>query len=353
MDARHARTYVTPSFRQPAIRRRCDPALSSARHAPPMIVGSAVVIAVLVVRLVPPGRRGARSIDPAPWSQAGIVRVQANRKTIRAPRGRHRRARNRWCTRATEGARRRRPDHLQRRIEARAAAQYVMQASSTTDLEAQKPSGSAPRSSIGSPTVQSLPEILHEPQWPIRGWPSMIRDQPGPVPGHPRRLHQLCPESRTRCSPRRWISCRARSKAMQIQVKSVDEQIKLDPGRDGRRTRPSTSRATAPKSRLITPIQRSIADLAGRRGSLESDIARLHQQQGETRMQVAANRDTRESRAAESLRQIPQSKIADTLPRLACHGGTFEQHGRCARRSTAATCFGHHPVHRGRCHRGR
>jgi HlyD family type I secretion membrane fusion protein len=70
----------------------------------------------------------------------------------------------------------------------------------------------------------------------------------------------------------------------------------------------------APKP-LILRYQRSIADLSGRKGSLMSDIARLHQQMGETQMQIAANRDTRESQAADGLRDA-QTKIADTLPRL-------------------------------------
>jgi multidrug efflux pump subunit AcrA (membrane-fusion protein) len=70
----------------------------------------------------------------------------------------------------------------------------------------------------------------------------------------------------------------------------------------------------APKP-LILKYQRSIADLAGRKGSLLSDIARLNQQKGETRMQMAATRDQRESQAAEQLRDT-QAKIADTAPRL-------------------------------------
>ena len=39
-----------------------------------------------------------------------------------------------------------------------------------------------------------------------------------------------------------------------------------------------------------------VADLVGRKGSLVADIARLKQQMGETRMQMAATRDTRVSK---------------------------------------------------------
>src|SRR6185503_875756 len=99
----------------------------------------------------------------------------------------------------------------------------------------------------------------------------------------------------------------------QTQVASVDEQIKL--------TKDEMSgyqklydQGFAPKP-LILKYERSIADLEGRRGSLLSDIARLRQQMGETRMQMAATRDQRESQAAADLRDT-QAKIADTTPRL-------------------------------------
>jgi HlyD family type I secretion membrane fusion protein len=106
------------------------------------------------------------------------------------------------------------------------------------------------------------------------------------------------------------------------QVKSIDEQIKL--------TKDEMSgyqelydKGFAPKP-LILRYQRSIADLDGKKGSLLSDIARLHQQMGETRMQMAAGRDTRESQAAEGLRDT-QAKIADTTPRLTAARETLEQ----------------------------
>jgi HlyD family type I secretion membrane fusion protein len=70
----------------------------------------------------------------------------------------------------------------------------------------------------------------------------------------------------------------------------------------------------APKP-LILGQQRSLADLAGRKGSLLADMARLKQQMGETRMQLASLRDQRASQAAEEVRDS-QSKLADTLPRL-------------------------------------
>jgi HlyD family type I secretion membrane fusion protein len=99
----------------------------------------------------------------------------------------------------------------------------------------------------------------------------------------------------------------------QTQVASVDEQIKLTQDEmAGYQT--LYDKGFAPKP-LILRYERSIADLQGRKGSLMSDIARMHQQMGETRMQGATNRDTRSSQAAEGLRDA-QSHLADLTPRL-------------------------------------
>jgi len=70
----------------------------------------------------------------------------------------------------------------------------------------------------------------------------------------------------------------------------------------------------APKT-LILRYERTLAELAGRKGQLQSDIARLKQQMGETRLQLTSIRNERESRAAEGLRDS-QAKLADVIPRL-------------------------------------
>jgi HlyD family type I secretion membrane fusion protein len=99
----------------------------------------------------------------------------------------------------------------------------------------------------------------------------------------------------------------------EAQVASVDEQAKLLQDELNGYLQ-LYEKGFAPKP-VILARQRALADLAGRKGSLVADIARLKQQMGETRMQMAATRDTRESQAAEGLRDT-QAKIADTLPRL-------------------------------------
>lgn len=99
----------------------------------------------------------------------------------------------------------------------------------------------------------------------------------------------------------------------QAQIASVQDQTKLtDEEMSGYKT--LYAKGYAPKQ-LILRYQRSMSDLAGRKGSLLADVARLRQQQGETRMQMAAMRDQRHTQAADELREA-QAKLADALPRL-------------------------------------
>lgn len=71
----------------------------------------------------------------------------------------------------------------------------------------------------------------------------------------------------------------------------------------------------APKT-LILRYKRTLADLAGRRGSLVADTNRLREQMGETRLQLTNLREQRVSQAAEGLRQT-QNGLAEVSPKLA------------------------------------
>lgn len=71
----------------------------------------------------------------------------------------------------------------------------------------------------------------------------------------------------------------------------------------------------APKT-LILRYQRTLADLAGRRGSLLAEITRLREQMGETRLQSTTLKEQRISQAAEGLRQM-QTGLAEVTPKLA------------------------------------
>ncbi|WP_309642990.1 HlyD family type I secretion periplasmic adaptor subunit [Phenylobacterium sp.] len=71
----------------------------------------------------------------------------------------------------------------------------------------------------------------------------------------------------------------------------------------------------APKT-LILRYQRTLAELAGRRGALVADTTRLREQIGETRLQINTQRQERVSQAAEGLRQM-QTGLSDVGPKLA------------------------------------
>lgn len=78
----------------------------------------------------------------------------------------------------------------------------------------------------------------------------------------------------------------------------------------------------APKT-LILRYQRTLADLAGRRGSLVAEITRLRQQIGETRLQQNTLKEQRVSQAAEGLRQM-QTSLAEVTPKLAAASQTLD-----------------------------
>jgi HlyD family type I secretion membrane fusion protein len=108
----------------------------------------------------------------------------------------------------------------------------------------------------------------------------------------------------------------------QAQLDSAEEQRKLTVDEmSGYQT--LYEKGYAPKQ-LILRYQRQVADLQGKKGSLLADIARLHQQMGETKMQLASLRDQRQSQAAEQLRDS-QSKLEETLPRLVSAKQSYEE----------------------------
>ena len=108
----------------------------------------------------------------------------------------------------------------------------------------------------------------------------------------------------------------------QSQLDSVEEQRKLtEEEMSGYQT--LYEKGYAPKT-LILRYQRQVSDLAGRKGSLLADIARLRQQMGETRMQLVSLRDQRQSQAAEELRDA-QTKLSDAEPRLVATKETLDE----------------------------
>jgi HlyD family type I secretion membrane fusion protein len=107
----------------------------------------------------------------------------------------------------------------------------------------------------------------------------------------------------------------------QAQVDSVNTQVRLTEEQlDGYRK--LNEQGFAPKN-LLLRYESTLADLAGRKGQLLADIARLKQQQGETRMQLVALREQRQTEAAEGARDS-QTKLADVIPRLTTARGALE-----------------------------
>lgn len=99
----------------------------------------------------------------------------------------------------------------------------------------------------------------------------------------------------------------------QAQLDSVVEQQRLTE-EELAGYRKLNEQGFAPKT-LILRYERTLAELGGRKGQLSAEIARLRQQMGETRMQLAALQNERSTQAAEGLRDS-QTKLSDVIPRL-------------------------------------
>lgn len=295
-------SYVAPTFGGDD-RLPIDPALQR-RLRQPMIVGS-VIIAVLVVGL---GLWASLSPLSTGITAQGEVRVEANKKTIR-----HKDTGTIRQILVQEGqlVRAGQPMIIYNDVETRAG--YDVMQNQYDSLQAQAARFNA--EATGKAAPEFPPELLGRMSDPrVAG---MIRDQQFLFTTRTQ-LYQ----SQTSVLNQRMDQIQSQIQGQQTQVASVDEQIKLtNEQMAGYQT--LYDKGYAPKP-LILRLQSQIADLSGRKGSLLSDIARLHQQMGETKMQMATNRDTRESQAAEGLRDA-QAKIADTAPRLTATKEALDQ----------------------------
>jgi len=100
---------------------------------------------------------------------------------------------------------------------------------------------------------------------------------------------------------------------LQIQVDSIDQQLVLMKEElAGYQT--LYEKGYTPKT-LILRLQRQLADTQGRRGALMAEITKNQQQAGETRLQLASLYEQRGSDVAASLREA-ESKLSDIGPRL-------------------------------------
>ena len=108
---------------------------------------------------------------------------------------------------------------------------------------------------------------------------------------------------------------------LQAQAASLDEQSRLT--REQLAGYQTLFEKGYASKNLIISYQRSLADLGGRRGQIGADIARTREQMGETRMQLGALRGQRQSDAADGLREM-QSRLADALPKLTAARQTLD-----------------------------
>lgn len=108
---------------------------------------------------------------------------------------------------------------------------------------------------------------------------------------------------------------------LKAQLDSINEQQRLTL-EELEGYRKLNEQGFAPKT-LILRYERSMAELGGRKGQLLSEIARLGQQIGETRLQLAQLSNERQTQSAEGLRES-QARLADTIPRLASARQTLD-----------------------------
>jgi len=287
-------SYVVPTFGGDDLL-PIDPALQR-RIRRPMIVG-ATIIGVLVLGL---GLWASLTPLATGITAPGEVRVESNLKTVRYRQGGTVRQ---ILVREGQHVRAGQPMILFDDVEPRAATDVLQNQVDAAEVNAARFTAEATnRSTLEFPA--DLTARMNDPR--VAG---MIRDQQFLFATR----EQLF-QSQNSVLAQRLDQIQTQIEGQKAQVDSVDEQIKL--------TREEMAgyqtlydKGFAPKP-LILRYQRSLADLQGRKGSLLADIARLGQQGGETRMQIAANRDTRTSQAADGLRDA-QTKLADALPRLA------------------------------------
>jgi len=286
-------SYVSPTFGGDD-KGPIDPALKQ-RMRRPMIVG-AIVIGVLILGL---GLWASFATLPTAISAPGELRTESNRKTLRA-----RELGNVRQILVKEGqyVRANQPLLIFNDLEARAAvdvlqSQYDQVLSQSARFIAE---------ATGRPTMTIPPELTARAGDPRVA--SLIRDQQflftSRLATYQTQLGTL--EQRTQ-------QIQNQIAGNQAQLDSVEEQRKFT-GEELAGYEKLAAQGYAPKT-LVLRYQRSMAELAGRKGQLISEVNRLRQQIGETRMQMATLRNTRQSEAAEGMRQA-QAQLADVGPRL-------------------------------------
>lgn len=297
----HGHGYVTPVFGADTPG-PLDPHLQQ-RLRRPMIIGAAI-IGVLVIGL---GLWAGLTPLASGVSAQGEVEVESNLKTIRHREG---------------GTVRKILVHEGQLVKAgqtlltfddtdQAAAVEVLQ--NQADVLMTQTARAAAEAS-GRPAIEFPPEVMARASDPRLA--GSIRDQQLLFST---RLQLF--QSQTSVLGQRLDQIQNQIQGDQAQVDSVKDQAALtDEEMSGYKT--LYAKGYAPRQ-LILRYQRSMSELAGRKGQLLADIARLKQQQGETRMQMVTMSDQRHTQAADEMRDS-QAKLADVQPRLTAAKAALE-----------------------------
>ncbi len=292
IDFKPPKPYVTPSFK--AGDQALDPEVER-RLRQPMVVGSWIVGVFVVGGLLWAAVSPLTGAVIAP----GLVRVEANRKTIRhLEGGTVRQIAVREGQHVSNGQVLMVMDDVQPK-----AAVDVLQ-NQYDALEAQIARFAA--ESTGKRTVDFPADLtgrINDPR--VAG---MIRDQQFLFTS---RLQFF--ESQNDVLNQRVQQVDAQLAGTKAQIEAIDQSIDLTKQElAGYQT--LYEKGYAPKT-LILRYQRSLADLAGRKGQLISDLTRYNEQKGETRLQIVTQNEQRISQAAEGMRQM-QAAYAEVGPKL-------------------------------------
>ncbi|HEX2561066.1 HlyD family type I secretion periplasmic adaptor subunit [Phenylobacterium sp.] len=270
----------------------------------PMVMGGAVV-GVFVLGL-------GLFASVAPLNAAVLapaqVRVEANRKTLRHLTGGTVRQ-----ILVREGQMVKAGQPLLRMDEVQAKAAYDVLQSQHDALLAQSARLQAEAS--GQRTLTFPPQLTSRMSDPAVA--ALVRDQEFLFSS---RLSLY--ESQTSMLQQRVQQFQAQAGGIQAQLESVAEQVRLtNEELAGYRT--LHEKGFAPKT-LILRYERTLADLAGRRGQLMGELGRNREQMAEAQIQLAALREERITKGAEALRES-QARLAEVTPKLTAATQSYQQ----------------------------
>jgi HlyD family secretion protein len=299
-DPKAITPFVTPAFQ--LTDQALDPDLER-RMKRPMIVGSAIVGIFVIGFMLWAAIAPLTGAVMAP----GVVRVEANRKIVR-----HREGGTVRSILVKEGQRVAKGQVLMTMDDVQSRASVDVYQSQVDAFEAQIARFSA--ESQGRSIITFPADLMARITDPKVA--AIIRDQ------------EFLFSSRTQfyksqgdVMAQREQQIDAQMEGVRAQLAANDESIALTKQElAGYQT--LFEKGYAPKT-LILRYQRSLADLAGQRGSLLSNLTRLSEQKGETRLQIVTQREERVSQAAESLRQM-QAGYAEASPRLSAARQMFD-----------------------------